>query len=101
MSNANNFAIYWRIDEKYKTFKNFSSNVSKGDFICFDKQSDNDWDHFGFVVEKGKYRPDKGYTNFRVAQHSSNYLNWVTAKENGWENIKTNYPKTVFGIVRP
>lgn len=66
---ADTFARYQGV--KYTTTSNnsFHSNLKQGNFIVADYQQDGDWDHCGFVT-------DKSTTQYKVAQHTSNYNEW-------------------------
>lgn len=100
-SNANSFANYWGVDYTFSSHKMFSSKIKKGDYITEDKAGDGDWDHMEFVVNvKSSYDPALGYINYRVAQHTNDYLAWASSSECGWDTLKTRYPKCIFGIVR-
>ena len=66
------------------------------DFICLDIYNDLDWDHVGFVVEVDNYLTD-GYYDYRVAQHSDNYLAWTSSDINNWEQY-AGY--STYGIIR-
>ncbi|MBS6235926.1 amidase domain-containing protein [Anaeromassilibacillus sp. Marseille-P3371] len=46
--------------------------VRKGDFIAYDAGNDGDWGHCAFVTAIGS-KTSSGYTDFKVAQHSSDY----------------------------
>lgn len=59
---------------------NFKTNISKGSFIVADFDNDGDWDHCGFVS-------DKKSDDYKVAQHTSNYNEWVSSSKNNWDNI--------------
>ena len=100
--NANKFANFFGVKYKTKSFYTFSTKVKKGSFITEDKKGDGNWDHMGFVVKKGSTLTKTSgvkYYDFRVAQHSSDYDNWVSSVENGWETLKKNNPKTVYAII--
>ncbi len=99
---ADKFAKFFGIKYKTENFYTFSTKVKTASFITEDKKADGNWDHMAFVVKKGDtLTKTEGvkYYDFKVAQHTSNYNNWVSSKENGWETLKVAYPKTVFAIV--
>ena len=76
--------------------------MKKGSFITEDKKGDGNWDHMGFVVKKGSTLTKTSgvkYYDFRVAQHSDDYDNWVSSVENGWETLKKSNPKIVYAII--
>jgi len=87
---ADTFAKYMGVGYKTKVHKDFSEKLQKGDFIAYDKSSDGDWDHIGFVTEIGDTvtEDEKTYTNYKVAQHTRNYHAWVSDDTNGWETLE-------------
>lgn len=86
---ADTFSRYMGIGYKTTDHESFSSNLQKGDFIAADFNNDGKWDHMGFVTEigGGLCTPNGNYTNYRVAQHTTNYHEWVTSDKNGWETV--------------
>jgi hypothetical protein len=76
--------------------------VKAGDFIAYDRTSDGSFDHIGDVTKRGSAKKITkwGYRNFKVAQHTRDYHEWVSSSDNGWENILSNYPKATLGIIR-
>lgn len=67
-----------KIEKLYKEFKN----------------SDGDFNHVAFVVEADNYKvnySEKIYYDYKVAQHTSDYLEWISSSKNGWENIGGRY----------
>lgn len=85
--NANAFAQLWGIKSRTVDHRTFSTWVSRGDFIGLDYGRDGSCDHIGFVVNKGG---DVGsYYNYQVAQHTSDYVDWVSSGRNNWENNST------------
>ena len=55
----------------------------------------------GYIVsKKSSYNASLGYTNFKVAQHSKNYNAWVSSGTNGWDTLKSDYPKVRFGVIQ-
>lgn len=93
---ATKFCYYHVVDYKTKSHYDFTCNLKKGDFICIDFYNDLDWDHVGFVVEVDDYLTN-GYYDYRVAQHSDNYLAWTSSDTNGWEQV-AGY--STYGIIR-
>lgn len=92
-----------------KDFKKFSAKILAGDFIAFDETNDGEWDHVGYVTEKGRYgtypyldydgsTKQKSYTNFCVAQHSKDYYAWINSRINAWELLDNGV--NVYAIVR-
>lgn len=107
---ANNFVKFMGTSGNvFSNFKKFSEKVKAGDFITYNLGEDGDWDHVGYITATGKAgtypylddngnRKEKTYTNFCVAQHSSDYYAWVNSRDNGWEVIDGG--TTQYGIVR-
>lgn len=79
-SMADTFARYQGIVYSTTSHSSFKSNISKGSFIVADFQNDGDWDHCGFVT-------DKSSSDYKVAQHTSNYNAWASTSTNGWDTI--------------
>lgn len=79
-SMADTFARYQGIMYSTTSHSSFKSNISKGSFIVADFQNDGDWDHCGFVT-------DKSSSDYKVAQHTSNYNAWASSSTNGWDTI--------------
>lgn len=82
---ADTFARYMGVGYSSTDHYNFTANIRKGDFIAADWDKDGDWDHSGFVVDRDNYVGSWGYYNYRVAQHSSNYIRWTSNPTNNWE----------------
>lgn len=100
-ANANCFANYWGVDTVYRTHKIFSKNLKKGDFITEDKANDGSWDYIGFVVDvANSYNEKLGYKDYKVAQHTSDYLEWASSDKCGWDKLRKNHPDCRFGIDR-
>lgn len=97
--NANSFVNKWGYDCEYVSHRSFSLYLKKGCFITYDKQDDGDWDHVGFVCDVKKFSNKLGYADYKVAQHTRNYLNWTSSDNNGWDQLKKDYKKLVFAIV--
>lgn len=81
-SMADTFARYQGIMYTTTSHSSFKSNISKGSFIVADFENDGDWDHCGFVT-------DKTSSDYKVAQHTSNYNAWANTSDNGWDEIGT------------
>lgn len=79
-SMADTFARYQGIMYSTTNHNSFKANISKGSFIVADFDNDGDWDHCGFVT-------DKSSSDYKVAQHTSNYNEWASSSKNGWDNI--------------
>ena len=92
---ADAFARYIGIWGRYTSFQTLSLNVKTGDFLAEDHLSDGDFDHIGFVWwvndTQGTYTDEDGvtrtYKNMRIAQHTSNYICYVTDDNNDWEKM--------------
>lgn len=66
----------------------------RGDIIANDDDSDGDWDHVGFVVVADNYADwysGKLYYDYKVAQHTRNYLEWTSSSNNNWETSGGKY----------
>lgn len=90
-SMADTFARYQGVMYSTTSHSSFKSNISKGSFIVADFQNDGDWDHCGFVT-------DKNSSDYKVAQHTSNYNAWASSSTNSWDTIGSNKGK--YGRVR-
>jgi len=88
---ADTFARYQGVVYTTKSHASFKQNISKGSLIISDRESDGDWDHCGFVS-------DKTSSDYKVAQHSSNYNEWASSSKNNWDNVGSNGGK--YGRVR-
>lgn len=87
-NNANANKNYWRTRATTNYMETFSINVRVGEVIGLDFSGDGILDHQGFVTVKDSYPDTYGglrYYDFIVAQHTINYLNWVSSSVNGWE----------------
>lgn len=81
---ANIFCNYMGIGYKTKSNSAFSNNIAKGDFIAADWATDGSWDHLGFIVDK-KTTKSNGFYDYKVAQHTTNYVRWASASNNNWD----------------
>lgn len=79
-SMADTFARYQGIMYSTTSHNNFKSNISRGSFIVADFENDGDWDHCGFVSAKSS-------SDYKVAQHTSNYNAWASSSTNSWDEI--------------
>lgn len=84
---AENFVEY--IAPSYVTASNgaFANTLNPFDFIAFDRDNNGTWDHVGFVV--GKRRSGSTY-DYKVAQHTNNYILWSSDANNHWDEIGSN-----------
>lgn len=99
---ADKFAKFFGVKASTSSFYTFSTKVKKVSFIAYSKFGDGKWNHMGFVTAKstGKKKTNGvTYYDFKVAQHTKNYHQWVSHKDNGWETLKSNYPKVKFSVV--
>lgn len=87
---ADTFSRYMGIGYRTNSHETFSANLQKGDFIASDNDGNGSWDHMGFVTDVGAgiCTSTGNFTNYKVAQHSSNYHEWVSSDKNNWENIE-------------
>ena len=99
------FANWYGIWNKSKSHDWFSYNVSVGDFVAVDWDSNGTWDRIGFVTGKAqneeehigslgiKYR----YKDYRIAQHTADFNQWTSRRgtwiDYGWSANPT------YGIV--
>ena len=98
---ADTFAKYMGIYYTTKNHYNFSAAVSTGDIIGFDDPEDGDWNHMAFVVDSDSYAATYGskkYYDYKIAQHSKNYLAWVSSSTCGWEELEDQ--DYTYGIIR-
>ena len=96
---ANTFANYWGVDYSVKSHRSFANYLQPGDFIAFDRNSDGDWNHIGFVCYKDateRTYNGKTYYDYKVAQHSSNYYSY--ASTNGWPSSEDK--NETYGVIR-
>lgn len=99
---ADKFAKFFGVKSTTSDFYTFSSRVKKGSFIAYDKENDGKWNHMAFVTNKSSTVKKTGnvkYYDFKIAQHSSEYNAWVSARKEGWKTLKKKYPKTKFAII--
>jgi len=83
---ADVFARYMGIGYTTTGNVSFSTNIQAGDFIAADFDSDGDWDHMGFVTDRNNYKTNH-YYNYKVAQHTPDYLAWASSSTNGWDLV--------------
>lgn len=87
------FAKYQGVYAKTKDHYTFSSRIDKGDFIAGDWESDGDWNHIGFVVAANNQSGTYGnscYFDYKVAQHTIDFLEWTSSSNSAWETIGEN-----------
>lgn len=88
-SYAHYLAVYFNVVYSCSTIFSFTNNISAGDAIVIDYTNDGDWDHAGFVVNKSTTALN-GYYDCRIAQHTTDYCEWISSSKNGWENYSGN-----------
>ncbi|MBE5935505.1 MAG: hypothetical protein E7262_06910 [Lachnospiraceae bacterium] len=98
--NADYFVDYFGTYMTFDNHKDFAANIKTGDIIIYDMQSDDDWDHVGYVTENKVYNENIGYADYKVAQHSRYYHDWASSDNNGWDEMEVNYKNITFAIVR-
>ena len=81
--NANAFSKFFGWKSWTSDHRKFSTWLAPGDFIGLDHGIDGSCDHIGFVVATGSDRGN--YRDYQVAQHSKNYVDWVSSNQNTWE----------------
>ena len=92
---ADTFARYMGIGKKAYNIRQLGDMVVRGDFIAVDYTGNGSWDHVAFVTAVDSYyatySDDLGnsyyYKDFRVAQHTTDYLRYVSHKNNNWEKF--------------
>ncbi|MCI5825752.1 MAG: amidase domain-containing protein, partial [Arcanobacterium sp.] len=84
-SMADTFARYMGVSFTTTNHLAFSTRVNKGSIIGLDFEKDGDWDHLGFVVDSERYKGSYGFYDYKVAQHTSNYLAWASTSINNWD----------------
>lgn len=94
---ADTFAKYMGVGYTTTSHSTFTNNIQKGDFIGADFGNDGDWNHMGFVTDK-ETTMSNGYYDYKVAQHTSNYHEWTSSSNNGWDTIESDGGK--YGRVR-
>lgn len=82
---ANKFARYHGISGKTQNHYNFTKKIYKGDFIGVDWSSNGTIDHVGYVVQADNYVGSYGYYDYKVAQHTTNYIRWASSSNCGWD----------------
>ena len=102
---ADTFARYMGVTLSTTSLQKWSRSLSEGDFIGLDFANDGSWDHVGYVTATGSlksYESENGqycipYTDIKIAQHTSNYHDWISSSKNSWE---TYAEKGKFSIIR-
>ena len=108
---ANNFARYFgnrwhsRLDpgKENAHFEAFSKSLYANGvtIIGLDYNNDGSWDHMACVVARElteRFRTPRGgyYYDFKVAQHSNDYVAWATESPNNWDIQPTNAMLGIF-----
>ncbi len=102
---ADTFARYMGVTLSTTSLYNWSSSLSEGDFIGLDFANDGSWDHVGYVTATGSlqsYESELGsycipYIDIKIAQHTSNYNDWMSTSKNHWETFAE---KGKYSIIR-
>ena len=102
---ADTFARYMGVTLSTTSLQKWSRSLSEGDFIGLDFANDGSWDHVGYVTATGSlksYESENGqycipYTDIKIAQHTSDYHDWISSSKNSWE---TYAEKGKFSIIR-
>lgn len=79
----------------------FSTKVVAGDMIALDHDNDGVWDHVAFVVQDENFEANyhgKVYFDYKVAQHTNDYVGWVSETYNHWEDVENG--TTIYAIIR-
>lgn len=87
-----NFLSHWGSSVSSPDFQRISTFLRPGDVLLVDFGSDRNPDHSGLVTTIGG--TISGYTNFKIAQHTSEYHDWASNKS-GWRS------RGYYWIVRP
>lgn len=85
---AENFVRHMGVTFTTRNHHTFSTKVVAGDMIALDFDSDGSWDHVAFVVQDENFEDNyhgKRYFDYKVAQHTINYVGWVSETYNRWE----------------
>ncbi len=84
-STVEEMVTYFTVAYSCSTIYSFTNNLSAGNAIALDETNDGDWDHVAFVVNKATVATG-GYFDCRIAQHTSNYCEWISSSKNKWES---------------
>lgn len=85
---AHEFSGFMGRSDITQSLYTFSRNIAKDYFIALDFTGTGSFDHMGYIVQVGTYNTynDKYYRDFKIAQHTSNYLDWVSKDINHWDD---------------
>ncbi|MDO4772779.1 MAG: amidase domain-containing protein [Bacillota bacterium] len=98
---ASTFADYMGVSYTTRSHYRFSRELTKGDVIGYDVAGDGDFEHMAFVTDKDSYASNysgKTYYDYKVAQHTNNYLRWTSSSLNKWETLEDE--GYTYGIIR-
>ncbi len=104
---ADTFSRYMGVTVNTTDIVSWAKGLSEGDFIALDKTNDGSWDHMGyvtktastnnFVVEDPINMVCYNIPDIKIAQHTSDYHEWLSTSTNGWE---TYYRTGAYGRIR-
>lgn len=85
---AHEFSGFMGRSDITQSLYTFSRNIAKDYFIALDFTGTGSFDHMGYIVQVGTYNTYNGkyYRDFKIAQHTSNYLDWVSKDINHWDD---------------
>lgn len=98
---ADTFVRHFGLQTVTRDHMLFSMSLSRGSIIAYDENSDGNWDHVAFVVQDDNYHAvyeGKRYFDYKVAQHSSDYLRWASSPDNRWDKLEDE--GYTYGVVR-
>lgn len=94
-----NHSLSWTVADRFvrhmgvtfltRNHHTFSTKVVAGDMIGLDFDGNGAWDHVAFVVQDENFEANyhgKYYFDYKVAQHTPNYVGWVSETYNNWEH---------------
>lgn len=102
---ANTFSNYMGVTVRTTSIQNWANNLNEGDFVALDKTNDGSFDHMGYITGSNGYTmiDDEvnmvcyNIKNVKIAQHTSNYNDYISSSTNGWENYAG---RGAFGRIR-
>lgn len=98
---ANTFVYYFGTNMTTKNHRVFSAQLHPGSVIAFDSSDDGDWNHVAYVTDSDNYTANysgKVYYDYKVAQHTKNYLCWTSYSLNKWEELENSGAR--YAVVR-
>lgn len=82
---ADTFVKYQGTAYVTSSFNDFTNTVKAGKIVAYDRGQNGSWEHCAFIYKVGKQRAN--YRNIKIAQHTSNYLAWVSSSVCNWETL--------------